>query len=226
MERINSFLETILIVIVVYRRHLKDSTTWQSLTEELTSLRSRTSILVYDNSLTPQAVPIYEFIDSHYTQDPANHGVSTAYNYGCRMAMQLKKEWLLLLDQDTRLPSGALVKYYEALQSHPAEILFAPVLVDQKGIVSPFIYRRGGGVRIMHAPENSISIRKYKVVNSGILVKCSAFNAAGGYEPSLPLDFSDLAFLKKMTQVTENIVVVKTQCQLEFSGSDHVSYWH
>ena len=223
MDEVNSFLERVLAVVVVYERPLPNTPTWKSLTEELKGLRSKMSILVYDNSFAPQPVPFCEFSDSHYQHDAANHGVSVAYNFGYQKAVELKKEWLMLLDQDTHLAHGALMKYYEALQTHPSEILFAPILADQVGIVSPFVYRRGGGVRIKAVVESSIPIRKYKVVNSGILVKASAFNSVGGYEQSLPLDFSDLAFLEKISRITENIVVVKTECLVEFSGSLNMS---
>ena len=223
MQEIRLFLERVLVVIVVYRRALENSPTWNSLSVELTRLQSNMSIFVYDNSPGPQSIPLCDFIDGYYHHDSSNAGVSTAYNHGNQMAVQLKKEWLLLLDQDTQLTRGALVQYYEAFEANPSNILFAPILVDHSGILSPFRYRRGGGTRIGAMPETNMPIRKYRVINSGILVKCSAFNEVGGYEASLPLDFSDISFLEKLRAVTKNIIVVRTSCRHEFSGSSKMN---
>ena len=135
------------------------------------------------------------------------------------MCIEEGKRWLILLDQDTHWSPGVLQQYYEATLQYPEGLIFAPVVRDTQGIVSPFFLRFARGVRIKSVIYGPVSLTKYKVINSGMLIRSDAFQEVGGYEESLPLDFSDLAFLIKFQALEEPLIVINAELQQNLSGS-------
>ncbi len=221
---LQTFLEQILFVIVLYKRRPEMAGSFQSLLEMKEHLPER-SIFIYDNS--PGDDPGTETSvvqDSRvtYTRSPENFGVSRAYNTAARLATSLDKKWLLLLDQDTRFEGIFLEKLLEATSFFPDVAAFAPIVRDAKGIVSPFVWSMGRGWRIKHCSER-LSLEIYRFINSGLLIERAAFLKAGGYDEGAPLDFSDIAFGEKLRQVCSTFNVVESNLVTSFSGSSKLS---
>ncbi len=57
-----------------------------------------------------------------------------------------------------------------------------------------------------------------------MLINCDAFEKAGGYEDSLRLDFSDIAFLRKFQNVDKKLMIVNTELQHNLSGANQIGY--
>ena len=216
---LEKFLDQVLFVIVVYRVQVDHTDAWTSLSLDLSAIGHNATVLIYDNGPHPQKIPASAVLDVHYHHDRTNAGVSAAYNHGHRLANKMKMSWMLLLDQDTRLPQGAIVKYSEATAAQPSQPVFAPVVLDQHGIVSPFEFRGARGVRIS-APGETLPLRKYRAINSGLLVSLSLFEEVGGYDESIPLDFSDIAFLEKVSKVHDILSIIAVKMQHHLSGAE------
>ncbi|MBY0433070.1 MAG: hypothetical protein K2U26_03070 [Cyclobacteriaceae bacterium] len=213
------FIQDLLCVIVLYKMRFKESAAWQSLCSQNKDTESVIGVFVYDNSPEAQPVPDHTGIKVYYHHNAANAGVGIAYNDAHALAASLNKNWLLLLDQDTSLPSDALLRYEEAHLKNPSDVLFAPSVHDQQGVLSPFRFSWGSGKRPREIVQDVISLHSWKAINSGLLIRIDAFRKAGGYDPALPLDFSDIAFLHKIQQVTDRLVVVPLELKHDFSGS-------
>ncbi len=216
---IQEFLESVLFVVVIYRLPITQSESWMSLEAELTQVGCGLTVFIYDNSPEPQSMPQQDKIKMYYHHDSSNAGVSAAYNAGHALASQLEKRWLFLLDQDTRWPVGTLAQYASANKINPGGKIFVPIVCDKNGIVSPFLFQFGGGKRIGSVPYNLIPLKKYKAINSGMLIRTESFGMVGGYENSIQLDFSDIAFLWKLQKICDHLIIVNTELQLSFSGS-------
>jgi GT2 family glycosyltransferase len=121
------------------------------------------------------------------------------------MALKEGKRWLLLLDQDTRLPIGFLQAYADAVSRYPEGQLFAPAVEDSVGLLSPFRFVRGSGVRPKGISQRQFELGPYMAVNSGLLIRLDLFHAIGGYDESIPLDFSDMAFLQRAMKITRHL---------------------
>lgn len=213
------FIQDLLCVIVLYKMRFEESAAWQSLCSQIKDAESVIDVFVYDNSPEAQSVPDHTGIKVYYHHNAANAGVGIAYNDAHALATSLNKNWLLLLDQDTSLPSDALLHYEEAHLKNSSDVFFAPSVRDQQGILSPFRFSRGGGQRPHEIEQDVLYLRSWKAINSGLLIRTGAFKKVGGYDPALPLDFSDIAFLYKMQQVTDRLVVVPLELKQNFSGS-------
>jgi len=137
----NDFLNSLTIIIVIYNIELEDSESFQSILQ-MHAEEAELNVFVYDNSLKPQKLKAYKNIRLSYVHDPNNSGVSKAYNTGAENAKKEQKEWVLLLDQDTTLPSDILKQYNSAIKTYSEAKLIVPILQLANGkIFSPCSYR-------------------------------------------------------------------------------------
>ncbi len=92
-------------VVVIYKLEIAASKTIASLHSLGRQPGLEISLLIYDNSPSPQTCehPIANLFPVTYVHDPQNGGLAPAYNRALQMAEANGAEWLLLLDQDTVL---------------------------------------------------------------------------------------------------------------------------
>lgn len=211
--------ETLCIVIVLYKIQLEESVSFQSI---LNAHRGEEviSIFVYDNSPFPQKLKEYSGLNMTYEHNPNNPGVSKAYNTGAQYALQNRKNWILLLDQDTTLPNEILSKFNTAINQHPLIKLFAPKLILENGrIFSPCRYFFKRGFHLNEITAGIHSFEKLAPVNSGMLINLSTFFISGGYNNSVKLDFSDFQFVERFRKIEPNFCVIDVECQQDFSDN-------
>jgi glycosyltransferase involved in cell wall biosynthesis len=133
-----------------------------------------------------------------YKYNPDNPGVSKAYNEGCTLARGKEKKWLLLLDQDTAFEAGWLGTYFRNTMEGPPAFIKVPILLSDAVIVSPFRYWLTKGVPSRRVDPGVHSLQRYFAINSGLLIDREVFESVGGYDETIPLDFSDFAFMNKL----------------------------
>jgi rhamnosyltransferase len=218
----HSFLDELLVVLVIYQLSLEDSASFQSINENLKNSSSKVTLLIYDNSPN-LAVNLdrdnYQNWQIYCIHDPDNSGVSKAYNEGFNLAQKLKKKWLLLLDQDTEFALDVLEKYYRATQECDLSIIFAPMLFSDNGaLYSPCKYKFNRGFPLKKASYGLQSNRNISLLNSGLLIAVDLFQKIGGYNEKLKLDFSDFEFIDRYRKISDNFFVINSRAIHEFSG--------
>jgi len=174
--------------------------------------------MVYDNS--PASFPVDKADLPHgavYVRDTGNGGLSKAYNHAAAFARQRGYKRLLLLDQDTEFAPDAPAAYAAADRR---AALWAPLLETVKG--APFSPGSVRGLRIkavsLHPGVHSL--RDYFPVNSGMCVDLEAFEAAGGYDEAVRLDFADYQFLRRLRRHTSTFVLLPTVARQDFSADE------
>ncbi|MBS1504286.1 MAG: glycosyltransferase [Bacteroidetes bacterium] len=216
----------ILLVIVLYKIKLEQSLTYLSLIKSK-NLAADTDLLVYDNSpdATEPRLSDAPAVKITYIADRNNSGVSRAYNTAARYALQQKKKWMLLLDQDTLFPDNALSLYYDAFEKYPDEKLFAPIMVAGNGkIISPCYFRfmRGFSSRSAEVGINSLST--FSVINCAMCVDVEAFEKNNGYNELIRLDFSDHDFIRRFKKSNgDRFVVVDFRVSHQLSTETRTS---
>lgn len=206
----------ILPVIVLYNQNLYASRTFLSLLKG-----TNIPFVIYDNS--PIAIhKVGDFGNEIlYKHDKENGGVSRAYNYGASYAKEHGFDWLLLLDQDTLFPEGALMKYDAALQQNPRIMLFSPVIRHSDS--RPFSPTRSflrHAYPVEKKPGRIYSLSKVIPVNSGILVNTEAFLQVDGYDEKLPLDFADFQFIDRFASKYDQFFLIDLICIQDFSNEE------
>jgi rhamnosyltransferase len=217
----HSFLEELLVVLVIYQIDLDNSDSFQSINKILPE-KSRVGLLVYDNSPTPLAQcdrNKYPNWQIYYISDRENSGVSKAYNEGYKLAKELNKKWLLLLDQDTKFAPDILEKYYNATQECSFPTIFAPLLVSNTGsFYSPCQYRFNRGFPLKKATTGLQNNNNISLLNSGLLISIELFQKIGGYNEKLKLDFSDFEFVDRYRKISSYFFIIDSKAIHGFSG--------
>lgn len=213
--KVCEFLDDLLIVIVLFEKKLHAAAAYTSIHAALNKFPSFPTIFIYDNS--PEACPV-ESWQIIYLHDPANSGVSKAYNKASLLALKEHKKWMLFLDQDTLFDELFFRKLTEALCRHPECSVFVPEMVDDKGLVSPFYFTAGRGKRLK-ATRKAFPLKDYRFINSGLLIGSSIFREAGGYDETIPLDFSDIDFGERLKKITRYFAVVDVRLKHHLSST-------
>lgn len=214
------FAKSLLIIIVVYKRPLEDCESFMSIVELQTD-DFPLEVFIYDNSPQAQNVINHENINITYLHDPQNSGVSKAYNEGVKYAAENRKKWVLLLDQDTKLPKCILEKYWSAINENPYIDLFVPILKLNGGtIFSPSRYKFKRGFFLENIEVGKHSLYRYAPVNSGMMLRTSAFLDVGGYNDEVQLDFSDFQFIERFRKKHPDFFVINAECGHDFSNDE------
>jgi len=215
-------IDRVIAVIVLYNTLGDDSVGFKSLARSLFDKNFTLDIVVYDNRAAPQienGIFNANELNIHYYQDSSNSGLSKAYNLASRIGIELKKEWILLLDEDTDLPVDSVDKYLKALNHNCHIKLFVPILKQSDNLIlSPckYFFKRGFPLSYITLGENCFKDRA--VLNSGLLINLTAYSNCGGYDELINLDFSDFNFIERFKKSFSSFFVVDLICTHNFSN--------
>jgi GT2 family glycosyltransferase len=150
-----------------------------------------------------------------------NAGLSRAYN---RVIDTLVKDsgLVCLFDDDTELDSRYFEVLSRAADTKPETDVFAPVVVDKKGILSPCIIR--GAICRRVGSLNELPSCGVSAINSGMAVRHRVF-ADYRYDEGQFLDYVDHAFLRDISGYERGRIHIMEDVKLRqaFSGSERQS---
>jgi GT2 family glycosyltransferase len=197
-------------VIVVYKMHPLASSTLQTLLASVDNASSdnfEIKILVWDNTPGGQDVEMPSGI--LYQSAPHNPGLAQAYNQALEQAEAGGYEWLLTLDQDSRLPVDFLARIANfTRQLGPDKTIGAivPQVISDGRIVSPFRFIFGVP-RWFGLGFVGPSKRAAYAANSGSTLRVCAVREIGGYNPMFPLDLSDTDLFHRLHDAGKSVFV-------------------
>lgn len=182
----------IFAVVVLYGVQPSQSNTVTSLAGALRgNSRFDCDVLLYDNSPSPAAPGELPpgFIYHHAA---VNAGLYGAYETARAMA-STQSQWLLTLDQDTTLPEdffSAIQPGLQAAQQDRQIAAIVPHLAEGERLLSP-AYVTIGRPRPLSADFTGVPEREARAFNSAALLRVSALEAIGGFDPRFWLDHLD-----------------------------------
>jgi len=113
-----------------------------------------------------------------------NLGIAVALNLGVKHAIGAGFDWVVTLDQDSRVSDGFIAKMLGAYQQAPRP--------ERIAIIAPSYVDRGSGVpgRLMRAGSRGI----LTTMTSGSMMPVTAMNEVGPFDESLFMDYVDIEF--------------------------------
>lgn len=208
---------TLAIVLVLYKTRLSENPNYDLL-KELVS-QPEITLLVYDNSPTPQVDQLFNVENVVYQHNPLNPGLAVAYNTAIDLSQKKQVDLLLLLDQDTEVPES----YFRYLLQTDLEDDFAVYvpLIQAKGQQISPVYSDnyvGGSSKI---PTPGIYQQAIMAINSGTVLTRKTMAWLGHFSLDFPLDFLDHWFFFQLNQANLKIAVVAITLQQELSVLDY-----
>ena len=203
------------IVVVLYQRAIRDSATCLSLANQ--KFKDRGDLfLVYDNSPCSNlgSVPTgWEVVI-----DSSNGGLFAAYSYSISRAKSAGCSWILLLDQDTELPSDFLLTVHESLAlSHDKKDVVAIVPIVKAGNrqVSPML--PGLGKESPFALRDVVETKWLMAINSGTCLRVEFIESIGGFSELFWLDYLDHWLFKMIHNQRKSVYVGSVVVQHDLS---------
>jgi hypothetical protein len=187
--------ERVLVVLVLYQRAFEEAASWGYLCAALQATADPDGLhvahcLIYDNS--PAAATGTELPQGvSYHSNPANGGTAAAYAAAVTLAETQGCTWLLLLDQDTLLPTGYINSANAAIEksAYPPPMVLIPRIVHQGEVVSPAKISRFGSVIPVRASKAGEGIQT--AISSGLLIRADALKQHLPQNPVFWLDYLD-----------------------------------
>lgn len=131
-----------------------------------------------------------------------NLGIATALNIGVKEALKQGYNWILTMDQDSKVSSNMIEKMFEVYSTIDES--------ERKDILS--IFPNFVDERIQSIEENS-EMNAYEYVDaditSGNLLKAEVFDKVGFFDDSLFIDLVDTDFCMRLNE--ENIKMIKVR---------------
>lgn len=187
---------TILAVMVRYNTPLHQSDTVRGVCEAFSSspsVRDGYHFLIWDNSSEKLANPNLP-IPFEYHHSRHNLGIAGACNNTMHIARDRRYQWMLLLDQDTKVHAGffeAMLRWGNELENRFEVALVAPTVRSGNLIVSPrqYLFNRH---RAYVEPAPGVASGEAFAINSGALIRVAALESIGGFSTDFWLDYSDI----------------------------------
>ena len=213
----------ILPVIVLYKRTLAESPTFCTLSGQVANQRTVQTVVVYDNSPTPQTIPHLSSVAIEYRHDSSNPGLAAAYNFALGVALQKQIPWLLLFDQDSEVPNdflsilAGLTSQYSAKDNVAAIV---PCVWHQNRMLSPKKVRFGALGRLQAGYRGECNA-EVMAINSGAALRTSFLREIAGFNTSYPLDYLDHWLFRTIYAKNKKVVVSAANIRHELSVSDY-----
>jgi GT2 family glycosyltransferase len=207
------------VVVVLYNCTINSSSTCRSILQQ-TFIEPNDTFVIYDNSPSSD-------LGSHTPRgweivvDPNNGGLFTAYNFAVSRAKSKGCPWVLLLDQDTELPSDFLATVHEDLlrmQKETDVVAIVPTVKAGNRQVSPMLPRLG---REIPFDRRSIVESSWLwAINSGTCLRIDFIESIGGFSSLFWLDFLDHWLFKMINNSRKRVYVSNMVLQHELSVSN------
>ena len=185
----------LLALIVVYGCDPTDTSSMRSLVR-CESGKCKLRIIVWDNSPRSHDVDWTALGQTGaYISTPGNLGLSMIYNQVIAQHLQ-PDEHLLLLDQDSELPTDFLEKAATAIDANPTVDLFLPMVRANNRWASPVTYLCGWGRQWRAGVVGCIPSTRVCAINSGMIISSAyLLGSFPGYDERLRFYGTDTQFM-------------------------------
>lgn len=173
LERKNAS-PSVLAVLVLYRRSLTESSTFQSLCQAKESGIKDLRVYIFDNSPEELHLDDRSFVEKNsdwisYSHFPENISLAKIYNLGIQA--RTNEDSMLILDQDSFFQPDFFHSFFTAEALHPDVDLFLPLVKHNEIIVSPGKWNGFKGNYLDSVRGGRMSAKGMTAIASGMFVR-------------------------------------------------------
>jgi N-acetylglucosaminyl-diphospho-decaprenol L-rhamnosyltransferase len=165
-------------------------------------------MIVLDNASTDDTAAIAEGQGARVIRNPRNEGYGRANNIGARA---VATEFVLVVNPDCIVESGAVAALVDAARRYPDAALFAPQIVEPSGrvfyqprsLLSPYLHNPGGKLVL---PEGEACTPFLS--GACFLVRRDVFLKLGGFDENIFLFYEDDDLCRRIADAGSALVYV------------------
>ena len=197
-------------VIVTFRSGSKIVPTYQSVEPQVGR------VIIVDNRSDTDTIRILEDLTrqsggkTELIRNRSNLGVGAALNQGCRHAVSLGFDWVLLMDQDSVPAPTMVASLLNAWATHPDRekvFIMAPRYEAGEGVEAVYLSFRGIWPKKGNFGPGVEYLEPTEAITSGSLVRTDAFRRIGYFTEELFIDFVDTEFCLRLADIGLHVVV-------------------
>ena len=213
----------VVVVVVLYNCLLSKSNTVQSLLAmpvNRTSKGFNVNVIIYDNGLDGPQELLLSHDHIQYFASSVNEGMPAAYNYALKEAWETNAEWLLLLDQDTKLPADYFKNLYEVVVPYATDsnvVAAVPKMHYQDVFFSPSKVLYAGIMRPIERVFSGIYPKELFAIASCSLLRVDFLREIGGFSEDYWLDCLDRWLYKKAHTLKRRVLITDIIVEHELS---------
>ncbi|MGO4388581.1 glycosyltransferase family 2 protein [Microvirga sp. 2YAF29] len=165
-------------------------------------------MLVVDNASTDDTIAIAEGQGARVIRNPRNEGYGRANNSGARAA---DTEFVLVVNPDCIVDSGAVATLIDAARRYPDAALFAPQIIEPNGRV--FFQPRSLLSPYLHNPTGKLVLPEGEACTAFLsgacfLVRRDVFLKLGGFDENIFLFYEDDDLCRRIADVGSALIYV------------------
>lgn len=213
-------------VVVLYKNKIIESKTLTSFNNILKNnlfLKDKLKIIIYDNS--PRFNDDYDFSKDNYIYiaDNTNGGLSKAYNEAIKISVGNNANWLITLDQDTKIEEGFLIEAFNTTSNISENVVaLVPKIIGQNNRQISPMYIDKGYIRTLDPVSNTAGITSgITAINSATIINLNYISELGGYSEDFKLDMLDHWLFNQINKDGKKIYVLNTTIFHELSVLDY-----
>ncbi len=213
----------ILFGIVTYKEKYWECDSFISLVKSHQNFdgeREELNVYVFDNTdlLDWNLYPMeFKDININYFHQNDNKGISFAYNHISEFAKKNDFEWIVFLDQDSKLDGNCFDEYVNKSKV-VNQVIAVPRVYSNKVLISPSIYKYYRSKLISNIKGDILNFKNISCINSGIIINTQFFYQVGGYCEKLRLDFCDHEFIERVSKKVNTLGILNYNINQNFSS--------
>lgn len=213
---------TILAIVVIYRLLPMESSsliTLMNSAKQAETLGLQLRVLVADNTPGGQTVSDLPATVT-YQAYPDNPGLARPYNDALSVAAEGGFDWLLTLDQDTRLPLDFLADMARVAQMYAEDRRVAavvPRIEDVGRLISPFRFYLGFLPAVLPMSASGLAPLHTSALNSASLLRVRSLLELDGYDLNFPLHNSDTRLYQRLDKAGKRVAIADMRVPHELS---------
>lgn len=177
------------ICLVAYSTKFTETVSYKQLNAMKSSVKASLNLIIFDNGavdFSNENLPNdFSSILYYFNQDYTERGTRIAYQY---TLMAAKGDWLMLLDDDTRMTEVYMGQVLEALKD-PRVNAICPRIFDKEIQISPTSSETI--LNLKYPKPAGIYKEDITGISSGLVLSKKFMLAIGGFTKEFPLDYLD-----------------------------------
>lgn len=198
-------------LIVIYNKNILDSKTFKSLEKYLDKL----NLIIFDNSATDFKNKEYCMNNNiKYFTFNKNVGLSKAYNYVIEKLNFKENDYLIILDDDTKLNDSYFNENFKLISKNKYNIIL-PRIESNNILISPVKVSFKCRIKIVNDIKE-INSNNISAINSGMIINTKIFKNIK-YNEELFLDYVDHDFMRLVRNNNYKIHIMKATIKQNYS---------
>lgn len=201
----------ITICLVAYSKKYLDTLAYQSLMNLSAEIQQQINLIVFDNGeVAYQTInhnyQLNQFV--YYFNDKSERGTRIAYQYAFE---NTDDQWLLLLDDDTKLTEKYLKLILREIQFKRQDIVaFTPIIKSEEGIqISP---TQSNSLQSLNFPLKAGDYSKNITgISSGLVLNTDFLDSIDGFNAPFVLDYLDHWLFYKIISEGRKVSVIDVE---------------